>query len=281
MPDSLVEFAAPDRQQLVHLFQGNLVGYMPDAVLEGHMGRAWGDSATPSFAVLEIPEIRLCALGGDVTHPAALRYLTQLPRFTMVVIGADKFAAVAQSVHPHQWVVLERYAFSSATLSLDNLRQLKRQIPAGFRVKQIDLTLAKQLQAKPNRFAAEHGCTFASPTDFVNRGFGYCVLDDDRIACVASSFFICDKGIEIQIDTHRDYRGQGLATVAAAHLIVHSLAQGLDPGWDAANATSAKLARKLGYRPTATYHMYVYTGSRILVGLRAIAQVIRKRILKK
>jgi hypothetical protein len=55
-----------------------------------------------------------------------------------------------------------------------------------------------------------------------------------------------------------------LATVAAAALIVHSLEQGLDPNWDAANESSAGLATKLGYTPQGTYPMLFYTGSRVL-----------------
>nr|MCU0481496.1 GNAT family N-acetyltransferase [Anaerolineae bacterium] len=83
-------------------------------------------------------------------------------------------------------------------------------------------------------------------------------------------------GIEIQIDTKPDYRGKGLATVAAAHLMLHSLENNLAPSWDAATEISAKMAQKLGYTPQGTYEFYIFTDSRFLVYLRIITQLIKK-----
>jgi predicted GNAT family acetyltransferase len=108
---------------------------------------------------------------------------------------------------------------------------------------------------------------FDSPEDFIARGFGFCLLHGDQIASVATTFAICSKGIEIQINTREEHQRKGLATAVAAHLIVHSLEQGLDPNWDAANESSVGLATKLGYTPQGTYPMLFYTGSRVLTAL--------------
>ena len=98
----------------------------------------------------------------------------------------------------------------------------------------------------------------------MERGFGFCLLHGDDMASVATTFAICSKGIEIQINTRKEHRRKGLATVVAAQLIVHSLQNKLDPNWDAANESSVGLATKLGYTPQGTYSMVFFTGSRVL-----------------
>ena len=72
----------------------------------------------------------------------------------------------------------------------------------------------------------------------------------------ASSYYVYPGGIEIQIDTHQDYRRRGLATTAAAGLILACLDRGLYPSWDAANLSSVALAEKLGYQFDHEYTAY-------------------------
>ena len=83
----------------------------------------------------------------------------------------------------------------------------------------------------------------------------------DEIASVATTAVICNKGIEIQINTRQKYQQKGLATVTAAQLLLHSLQRGLDPNWDAANLRSARLAKKLGYTSQGIYTMWFLNGS--------------------
>jgi RimJ/RimL family protein N-acetyltransferase len=143
----------------------------------------------------------------------------------------------------------------------------------------MDLGLARRLGEEKSRFAEDHMRLFDSPEDFVERGFGFCLLHGDQIASVATTFAVCSKGVEIQINTRKEHQRKGLATVAAAALIVHSLEQGLDPNWDAANESSVGLATKLGYTPQGTYPMLFYTGSRVL-GAVARAGLKAKELLE-
>lgn len=97
---------------------------------------------------------------------------------------------------------------------------------------------------------------YESEDDFLNRGFGYCILHGERVVCCATSYSIYDGGIEIEIDTDREYRQKGLATVAGAAIIIDCLDRGLYPSWDAGNLISVELAKNLGYvmeRPYDTY----------------------------
>lgn len=82
------------------------------------------------------------------------------------------------------------------------------------------------------------------------------VLCGNRLAAGASSYTSYDDGIEIEIDTHPDFRRRGLATACGARLILYCLAGGLYPGWDAANPESVALATKLGYHFDHEYDAY-------------------------
>ena len=273
----MIEMTVAQRQAAANLFKGHLGGYSANAILEGHMGRALADQSNPNFAVLELPELNVSILAGNPMHPSVAEYMRGLTRFSLLFFSSDEFTPMAQKVHPGKWIELERYAFSSENLNITKLHEFTKQLPSGYQVKKIDLQLAKQLvENKQNKFADHHGANFASPADFVTRGFGYCVLKDSEIACVASTFVICDGGMEIQIDTKKKYRQQGLATVAAAHLILDSLANNIDPSWDAATKTSAKFAEKLGYTPQETYTVHIFTDTKLLVYLRNVIQVVKK-----
>jgi hypothetical protein len=273
----MIEVKQNRRQQMADLFTDHNGDHMADAILDDYMGKAYMDAEKPSFGVLEMPSVRVIFLGGDLSHPSAYTYLENLPRFSRIFVASPHFEQVAQKVHPGKWVCLERHAFSSENLDLAKLQELSTQLPEGFQIKKIDTVLAKSfLEDKANAFAGYHGVTFDSPDDFVARGFGYCVCEGETIACVASTFAISKTNIEIQIDTKPDYRGKGLATVAAAHLMIHSLKNNLAPGWDAATEISAKMAQKLGYTPQGKYEFYVFTDSRLLVYIRKIVQVIKK-----
>jgi predicted GNAT family acetyltransferase len=80
----------------------------------------------------------------------------------------------------------------------------------------------------------------------------------DNVASCASTFAICNKGIEIQVNTKEEFKKKGLATVVCAALIIETINRGLDPHWDASNEVSFKLAKKLGYKEAETYEMIVY-----------------------
>ena len=257
-----------DRWKLTKLFQTFKWNYLPDAILEGTMGRAIADDAeSPHAAVLEAPNLQLSIVGGDAGHPSARRYMEQIPKHTALFFGSEGWVELVQSIHGGKLMEMPRYAFTSEALDPEHLRTLASRIPADYRLAQMDLDLAQRLGGERSRFAEDHMVNFDSPKDFIERGFGFCLLHGDQIASVATTFAICHKGIEIQINTREEHQRKGLATVLAAHLIMHSLEKGLDPNWDAANESSVGLATKLGYTPQGTYPMLFYTGSRVLTAV--------------
>jgi GNAT superfamily N-acetyltransferase len=261
----MIEIDKGDRKKLAGLFQAYTWNYLVDAILEGTTGHAIADNADdPQVAVLEIPNLNLSIVGGDAAYPSARQYIEQIPKNTALFLGAEGWEELVHNVHGGKLIEMPRYAFTSEALDIEHLRDLASEVPHGYRLARMDLSLARRLGAEKSRFAEDHMRLFGSPQDFIERGFGFCLLHGDQMASVATTFAICSKGIEIQINTRKEHQRKGLATVVAAHLILHSLENGLDPNWDAANESSVGLATKLGYTPQGTYPMLFYTGSRVL-----------------
>lgn len=88
-------------------------------------------------------------------------------------------------------------------------------------------------------------------------GLGFAVLRGDTLVAGASSYATFDGGIEIEIDTHPDFRRHGLARACGAALILKCLDRGIYPSWDAHNASSLSLAERLGYTPGDPYRAFV------------------------
>jgi hypothetical protein len=234
--------------------------YLPESILDGYMGEVWVDhESQPSFAVLELPKLKLYIIGGRSNHSGARDFIANLSPFSALIFESEGWERILKEIFADRIIELQRFAYTGENLSIPHLSYLASRIPEGYQLKQIDLELACQLADEESVFASDHLINFESPEDFIGRGFGFCILDGDKIVSAASTFVISSSGIEIQINTREKYRRAGLATIVAAHLILHSLQKGLDPNWDAANEKSGRLAEKLGYTPRGNYAMWFLT----------------------
>jgi GNAT superfamily N-acetyltransferase len=274
---TLIPIEKHARRGLSHLFRDYQWNYMPDAILDGYIGEAYVDDVEhPHIAVLEVLDLRLKLFGGDSTLPIAHRYIEQLSSGQWLFFGAPGWEALVRKHHCGRLVGFTRYAFTSEGLDFETLRELKSRLPEDYRLVKVDLETAKQLVDEKSEIAEDHFRAFESVEDFIARGFGYCILYEDEIVCLATTFLICDKGIEIQIDTRKSHRGKGLATVAGAQLVIHSIENNLDPNWDAANKISARLAKKLGYTPQGKYSIVFVVRSR----MKAITAKVTLKLLE-
>jgi len=269
------------RIELSHLFHSYQWNYLPDAILEGHMGDAFvDDEDNPQIAELKASKIGLSVIGGDAKHPSAHKYIEQLSAPKAMIFSSEGWEGMMREIQHGRLIIMPRYAFTSEKLDIAHLHQLKSQIPDGYRLEQMEIKLAQQLASERSQFASNHMVNFDSPEDFVARGFGFCLLKNDEIVSVATTFAICSKGIEIQINTRENRRGKGLATVVAAQLLIYSLMKNLDPNWDAGNKVSVGLAKKLGYTPQGTYSVFILVNSRLKAALGNTALKITERLGK-
>ena len=225
-------------------YQWNTVA---DAILEGNTGKVLvNDPGNPQVVALTLPKFRLHIMGGDANHPAAREYLSELQGFSTLFFGKSGWKEALDETQAGKVVTLKRYAFSSASLDLEKLKDIRSHLAEGFRLEKINLDYARQIIEGKTDLADGLLLGFSSPEDFTQRGFGYCALEGDKIVCVAATAAISSKGIEVQINTHPKYRSRGLASSVGAALIVECLEKGLDPNWDAATEISAGLAKKIG-----------------------------------
>jgi hypothetical protein len=259
----MISIEKHNRKTYSKFFPGFKWNYLPDAILEGAMGEVMVDSEIdPKVVVLGIPKLKLFIPGGNANHAAAREYMENLPKVSAFILQSEEWEGLLKEIHVGKFIPMQRYAFTSENLNIERLRQLASQIPDGYQLKQMDLHLAKQLASERSEFASAHMVNFDSPEDFIARGFGFCILAGDEIVRAATTFAICAKGIEIQISTREKQRRKGLATVVAAHLIIHCLQNNLDPNWDAENERSASLAMKLGYTPQGNYPIWLVVDSK-------------------
>ncbi len=254
-------------------FQGN---YIPATIIEGKMGQVLVDDVDdPRTAILAIPEFKVFFFGGDANNASAQEYIKELPNFATISFGSEGWPEQFKAIHPEKWIVMPRFAFSSDSLDIEYIKDLKDQLLEEYRIEKIDLALAERIRSEKTEVTAEQLFGFDSSEDFMERGLGYCIFSGEEIVSVGAAGAACKKGIEIQINTAKKHRGNGLATVVGAALIIDCLEQGIDPNWDAATEISAGLAKKLGYTPKGEYLVYVYTKYKFLVGLRTFLRKIR------
>ena len=120
------------RHNLAPLFRGFPWNYLPDAILEGSLGRALADDPeAPCVATLEAPRLQICIVGGDAGHPAARAYLEQRPTPSGLFCGAEGWEELLGEVHRGRVVSMERYAFTSQNLDLERLRSLRQPGTSG------------------------------------------------------------------------------------------------------------------------------------------------------
>jgi len=241
-----------DRRQAARLFADFTFGYAADAILEGHMGRVLVDVVEdPQFTALEVRNdlFGVLVLGGEPGLSAAREFVGAIPENTEVLFASEPMLDLAKDTLGGRAIERERHLLSSKAIDIESVQRLAHDVQDGFDLVPIDVELAQTLRTDERWFDTGHGINFASAEDFVDRGFGFCLLANSTIVAAASTFMIASRGIEIQINTAESHRRRGLATIVAAVLIEESLSRGLDPCWDASSQASADLARKLGYVP--------------------------------
>lgn len=244
------------KKKLIPIFKG-IDDTMILSCIQGHMGKAYVDNIEKP-TVAEVIVGVFVFLAGDPNAGAAEELLNNLPENCLVVGSTDEWKNRIEKSHKGHVDKFQRYAFKKDPkyLNYNHIKGFLSTLPEGYELKKVDKTIAydKSFHEVSEAFTEQ----FDSIDDYLNRGVGFCILHEGKVVCGASSYSIYDNGIEIEIDTHPKYRRKGLATVAAAALILDCLDRGIYPSWDAANLTSVHLAEKLGYvmdDPYDTYHI--------------------------
>lgn len=150
----------------------------------------------------------------------------------------------------------ERYAIKKEpdVFDRDKLESAAASLPSGYSLRPMDRELFHR--CRQSRWSEDFTANYQDWEQFQRYGFGMMVMEGEELVSGASSYSGWPGGIEVEIDTHPDYRRRGLAYAAAAALILACLDRGWYPSWDAQNPASAALAEKLGYHVSHRYTVY-------------------------
>lgn len=218
--------------------------------LQGHMGTlAVDDPEGPRAAAVTVGDF--CFLAG-----APSRALAAGASAAILVPRTADWHPVIEAVWGQHVRPYTRYATRKDTNRFDRaeLSALARP-PQGVTLSPID-PAAYSLLGQADWSRDLRGL-FRDSADFCRRGMGIAAWHEGTIVAGASSYAIFDGGMEIEIDTHPDFRRRGLAAACGAALVLVCLERGLYPSWDAHTPISLHLAEKLGYVSAGPYPVYL------------------------
>lgn len=147
------------------------------------------------------------------------------------------------------------FAFDPATF-YEN-RFSRPQLPGGLALRPIDAAL---LDTMLDDLSAEISATWRSPADFLQAGFGVCLMDGRALASACFSAFVAGDAAEVSVLTAPAYRRRGYATLSAAAFVAECLRRRLRPSWECFgdNLPSLKLAENLGFKAQADLPVYYW-----------------------
>jgi hypothetical protein len=149
---------------------------------------------------------------------------------------------------------MHRYSFQ---LNKDKYSLIKKSIiHKEYKVKRIDKRIISESKEFTKAYINEY---WESLSNYLENGFGYCILHNDVIVSECISIFASSRYSEMDITTHSRYRGMGLARYTAEIFIKHCIENKMNPIWDCNmnNVASFKLAEKVGFENPIEYSIFV------------------------
>lgn len=241
-----------------------LFGDWPETILwsclEGTMGHIYGDAQEkPTCAMALLGDF--CFLAGE---PSA-----ELVSFKPDGMESDYIIMTPQN---DSWAEVIRVCYGEK--ARPTVRYAIKKEPNAFNRKSLERFAALVPEDVRMTFIGEveyHQCLledwsrdfvsqFPSYEEFARLGLGVVAVKDGKMIAGASSYSRYSGGIEVEIDTKKEYWRQGLGTACGAALVLACIDRGLYPSWDAHNLWSVGLAEKLGYHFSHEYPVFEITG---------------------
>lgn len=213
------------------------------SVLQGYMGRLF-ESEERKSSIAMIGDFAY--LGGK--EDLGLWEYAKDARFFIPVSEAwEKFLCDLS------FTSFTRYAMDTPSYDIRKLSRLA-YVDMPFALKEIDEETHHLALEEP--WSRSLCSQFKDYDDYRERGFGIAILHWGKLVSAVSPYAVYDGGVEIEIATHPDYRGMGLATAAGASFLLLCITKSIIPHWDAHNQRSVHLAEKLGYKVNHPYTAY-------------------------
>lgn len=133
-------------------------------------------------------------------------------------------------------------------------------LPSDFSIRLVDRALLADASIRGlDELAEEMQSERPSVDEFLDQGFGVCLIHDNAIAGFCLSEYNVGDACEVGIMTHPAFRKRGLATAMASAFIEHARTHGVtDIGWHcyASNLASVATAEKVGFEKVRDYTIF-------------------------
>ncbi|MGE6539573.1 GNAT family N-acetyltransferase [Bacillus luti] len=163
-----------------------------------------------------------------------------------------------------EWEMMLEERFSNALRNIPRMKfqsvtfeERKRDCNKNtYEIKRIDRKDIAQSNEFTEAYYKEY---WGSIEAFLNGGFGFCIEQEGMIVAECVSIFSGNGFAEIDIATHKEHQGKGLAQAVAKRFIEHCMQNDIIPCWDCyvANIPSQKLANKLSFYNPIEYRLFV------------------------
>lgn len=242
------------REILKPLFKENRYDVVVmESILQGDLGVAYSDNITNPI-VSRLDSGAYTILGGNPKSKRAI----DLIRYAPINVVTPENKIWEQLLYDEFKGKINYQPFCKllpSSLNKENLQQLCMNIDSNYKILRIDKKLANQLLVDiNNNYFFEH---FSSIDDFLVRGIGFCVKYNDTIVSAITSMAATEKMINVEIETHYEFRNKSLGTAVSARLLLYCLENKIEAQWLAANKISQKLALKLGYSKSEIYKTFI------------------------
>lgn len=228
--------------------------------LQKMMGKIYVDSKeAPASAMVILGDF--CFLAGEPLEELVLYKPDSCKQdFIIMVPQNDGWEHLIEKCYGEKAKKVTRYALKKEleVFVREQLMQAVEMLPPEYELKMIDEALYHK--CKRENWCRDWVAQYADYETYRQYGLGVVILKDGEPVSGASSYSSYEGGIEIEIDTKKEYRRKGLAYICGAKLILECLEKGWYPSWDAQNMWSVALAKKLGYHFDHAYTAYEISG---------------------
>lgn len=229
------------------------------SIMDGYIqGTVYADSKSPK-SVLIGTNSGIYFVGGEVDNLDFNKFLFELYRHRKnnklrfsLFSTSEKWNCAIMNQLKDEIKQLSRFSFEHTDKEIDR----KVALSSEYTIEKINKEIIKKSLEFNEDYYKEY---WGSTSNFIEKGFGFCILHNEKVISECSAIFSSQEFAEIDIITHKDYRGKGLAAITATAFIEFCLESGIIPKWDCdvSNDSSIKLAGKLGFVTPVNYSIFV------------------------
>lgn len=198
-------------------------------------------------------------VAGNAASPSAKDIVRMYPAENkggcIIVPRNESWARVIEEVFPRSEREV-RYAISKTEHHFDHeaLRAMTADPAPELHIVRIDASMFDTLYSQD--WSRDLVANFIDGSTYERLALGFACVHEGQIVGAASCYSVYNDGIEIEVDTRKDFRRRGIARACASSIVLYALEHGLYPSWDAANLMSVGLAKSLGYVYSHEYPAY-------------------------